>query len=725
MIVNDRWIPDDQFVPFGAQYYRAPTPRPDQWERDLARIRGHGFNTIKLWAQWRWNNPADGVFDFADLSRLLDLSHSNGLKVVVNIVYDVAPAWLFHKYPDSVMVTNNGTRVEPAVSGCRQVGGSPGPSYLHRESVEARRAFTEELGKQLGKHPALYIWDLWNEPELNGFAFREPNVPTLVDYSSHALAAFAQWLRTKYESIEALNESWNRNYRHWDEVEVPRNPATFSDMIDWRMFFVDVMVSELQMRLDAIRLHDADTPVMVHTVPMPFFNMVTCASDEYRLAALCDLFGNSLGSAPFAAAVTSSAAPGKPIINAEIHAIPGSTINCPPVPDFETMKRHILVPLARGVKGFLFWQYRPETLGVESPAWGLTDFEGGPTPWLESAVRINDALQRHAPAIMKARPIPAQVAVVNGTRNQLFDWCVGRSIERHHKSIEGAFLALYSRQHNVDVISTDYLLEQDISRYRAIYYPFPYYIEDDVASRIEAWIADGGTLVSEAFFGSVRQSDGLHSQRVPGFGFDCVFGAREGLRTSGSAAFNQYKDLSSEADVDSDRILLQVTGTLIHGQADRRVTGYRFAEGLIPEGAEPLGYFEDGRVAITRATYGHGQAILIGTLLGYSYFDHRDATVSRLIADLVELSGARPSVLTDRSEVRADVLHAENTSLLVVVNTGPQASDVAIDLGRVLNSFDKTTDLISGEEVRTRAESGSLNVHLSLDRNGCGLYLIQ
>lgn len=82
--MEERRALEDQFVLFGAQYYRAPTPKPDQWEIDLARIREHGFNTIKVWAQWRWNNPADGVCDFSDLSRLLDLSHTNGLRVVVN-----------------------------------------------------------------------------------------------------------------------------------------------------------------------------------------------------------------------------------------------------------------------------------------------------------------------------------------------------------------------------------------------------------------------------------------------------------------------------------------------------------------------------------------------------------------------------------------------------------------------------------------------------------------
>ena len=34
---------------------------------------------------------------------------------------------------------------------------------------------------------------------------------------------------------------------------------------------------------------------------------------------------------------------------------------------------HDFIPqIGLGIKGFLFWQYRPEVLGIEAPAWGLT-----------------------------------------------------------------------------------------------------------------------------------------------------------------------------------------------------------------------------------------------------------------------------------------------------------------------------------------------------------------
>ncbi len=718
---------DPNLLPFGAQYYRAPTPKRDQWARDLANMRRHRFNTIKIWAQWRWNNPSEGRYDFSDLIEIMDLAAKNDLRVIVNAIYDVAPAWFWRKHPDAAMIRRDGVRLEPQASPCRQIGGVPGPSYHHAEGMACRRAFTEAMAKALHGHPALYVWDLWNEPELTAFVARDPKPEQLVDYSPFAVRAFINWLHRRYQTLDALNESWNRNYQIWEEVEVPRDPGVFNDMIDWRMFFVDTLVDELRLRIDALRTHDPDTPVMVHTVPMPYFNLITCSSEEYALAKRCDLFGNSVGSAPFAAAVTTSAAPGKRVLNAEIHARYGSTLNPPPAVDLREMKRHIFVPLARGVQGFLFWQYRPETLGCEAPAWGLTDLEGETTPWLEHVIRINDALQAHAETLTRAEPLPARIAVVNSPRSQIFDWCAGGSIDRHYKSVYGAFLALYHHHHQVDVVPTQFLLEQDITRYDVIYYPFPYYMEDDVAARLEAYVRAGGALIGEAFFGGIRASDGLHALRMPGLGFDEVFGVREGLSTMGAAGFNAYEEIAGVADLPSDHVPIRVEADIPGVDPGETICGYRFAEELRPGRAEVLARFPDGRVAVTRAAHGSGSAICIGSLLAYRYGHEEDEAVGRLLAGLVALAGARPWVPTDTPRVRADLLTSPiGASMLVVTSDRAEPCTVRINLGTLAPRGSALVDALdeSARIPTSAADDGRTTAHLEIAAQDVRLFRI-
>ena len=79
---------------------------------------------------------------------------------------------------------------------------------------------------------------------------------------------------------QVLNRRWGRNYQAWEEIEPPRCAATFNDMVDWREFFGETLAEELHMRAKAVRLHDGEHSVMVHTVPMPYFNFMNTGSED-------------------------------------------------------------------------------------------------------------------------------------------------------------------------------------------------------------------------------------------------------------------------------------------------------------------------------------------------------------------------------------------------------------------------------------------------------------
>lgn len=83
------------FIPFGFQYYRSPTPFRDQWEKDLSNIAGQGFNCVKYWVQWRASVSKEGIYQFDDIQELMDIAQQNGLKVILNVIFDVAPAWFY------------------------------------------------------------------------------------------------------------------------------------------------------------------------------------------------------------------------------------------------------------------------------------------------------------------------------------------------------------------------------------------------------------------------------------------------------------------------------------------------------------------------------------------------------------------------------------------------------------------------------------------------------
>jgi len=215
---------DTNFVPFGSQYYRAPTPLSEDWARDLANFKNQGFNTIKIWTQWRTNNPGEGIYSFDDIQELLDLSQQNSIKVIINVILDVGPAWFFMKYPESMMVHADGRIFYPQVTEYRQVGGAPGPCYHNTDAIREKIAFVEELSRKFAGHPALLLWDLWNEPELTCGIARYAEEKIMVCYCDATRTAFIKWLKEKYETVSGLNATWQRNYNDFEEVELPRNP---------------------------------------------------------------------------------------------------------------------------------------------------------------------------------------------------------------------------------------------------------------------------------------------------------------------------------------------------------------------------------------------------------------------------------------------------------------------------------------------------------------------
>jgi beta-galactosidase len=153
------------YIPFGSQYYQAPSPHAEDWERDLKNMAALGFNMVKFWVQWRWNHPAEDEFYFDDIDRLMEIAHKNKLKVMLNTIFDVAPAWIYSKYPDASMITLDGRKIAPQTQPHRQIGGL-GYCFNHDGVMEHFFHFLQETVKRYQDHPALSIWNVGSEPEL-------------------------------------------------------------------------------------------------------------------------------------------------------------------------------------------------------------------------------------------------------------------------------------------------------------------------------------------------------------------------------------------------------------------------------------------------------------------------------------------------------------------------------------------------------------------------------
>ena len=679
-------MPPDQLpFLFGAQYYRAPTPAPDCWDGDLRRMRDLGCNAVKFWVQWRWSHRAPDRFFFDDVDRLMDLAAANGLAVTLNTIFDVSPLWLFEHYPDAKQVMNHGWIVEPRTVAHRQIGGHPGPCYNHPGALAERRRFLAATVEHFRGHPALSMWDVWNEPEQCFFA-RTPEVATLVCYCAQCAREFTGWLRDKYGNLSALNTIWGRCYEDWGQVELPREPHTITDFIDWREFQLDTMTSEARLRLRLTKELDPAHVVYLHVVPntMSPFNAVTCV-DDFALAPDCDVFAATMNGGPNFPVQVASAAPGKVCYNVESHVNGGCLTLQPRVLELPDLLRDFLPQIGLGVKGFLFWQFRAETLGFESPAWGLVRTDGSDRPVTRAAEAFWKTVGPHANALMRCAPRTAEVGIWKSRRNEIFHFCAHGNLEGLRQSVDAYVEALYWSNRTYRFIDSEMLADGRLDGLRALILPSPYFLTQPEADALDRWVKAGGVAFSEAPLAGYDGTRGRHAGAIPGCGLAQAWGLRESESTSSYHLKLDAPELraafAGAATADAKKALADFGTTggvyfpIVLGDGTVAWGAHRgaFVEG---DGANVLGRF-GGEACIVSKAVGQGTVFYVGTNLGVGAT--KDASGLKTLLDgmllTADVSPTAGCESVPAGSAHIDVLREPNGEerFLVALNGGDEA----------------------------------------------------
>ncbi|HKP14162.1 MAG TPA: beta-galactosidase [Blastocatellia bacterium] len=243
-----RFFPAKDLMPVGVYYYPEHWPR-EQWERDFAKMEAMGFEFVHMGEfAWAFMEPEEGKFDFAWLDRAVELAARHHLRVILCTPTPCPPAWMGEKYPQTFLVGVEGRQRE---HGSRGNNALSDPTYLRL----SERVVTE-MARRYGKHPAVWGWQLDNEP------IAQP------DYSPSAQAAFRDWLKARYKTVDVLNREWGAafwslQYNSFDQVRIP-NPTYLYGvsphaMLDFRRFTADQTGRFLNQQAAWLRRHAAAT----------------------------------------------------------------------------------------------------------------------------------------------------------------------------------------------------------------------------------------------------------------------------------------------------------------------------------------------------------------------------------------------------------------------------------------------------------------------------------
>lgn len=633
-------VPEQSFpFVYGAQYYRAPTPSSDFWERDFEHMKNLGFNTVKFWVQWRWSERTPGVYYWDDLDRLMHLAETYKLSVILNLICDVMPVWAEKLFPDCRMIDRSGNPVPTEAVICRQIGGYPGPCLNHPEMRKYRRNFFHAALEHFKQFPNLLAWDVWNEPEHHLGRRDWKNEDHLLCYCPNCRRKFIRAMQKKYSSIDRLNERWGRCYTDFDEIELPRNASVIADFIDWREFQLNVMTEEAKMRLNLVREVSPDKFPHLHVVPHTIhcFNAVNCV-DDFALADACDIFGATMMKDPIFAASAASSAGDKPFYNAEWHINFGSASMHQRVIDRKTFLREALPQLAWNVRGFLYWQFRPETLGLESPAWGVIHPDGSDRPVSIAAREFISRLAPHLPDLMRAYRKPPKIAILKSLRNELFFQRFSQEKGNWlYRSIRGWVNTLQSAGLPFKFISTEQLENSRLDGIRILILPAAYALSRAEAAAADHFLRSGGTLFAEGSVGGWCADSGRHSTTIPGCGLAESWEIRETESVS-SYHLSCESDPAGEvsgASGDSEKALrsIRIQGAEYMPIHSRYGIGYGALNFSFIEGCDCIASF-DGKTCVIRKNIGDGTLIYAGTYLGIAAAEKSGDFLRALLEDV-------------------------------------------------------------------------------------------
>ncbi|KNG92610.1 beta-galactosidase [Pseudaestuariivita atlantica] len=391
----------------GVCYYPEHWPEA-QWAEDARRMAEAGLTWVRI-GEFAWGRvePREGEFDWGWLDRAIDSLGAAGLKVVLGTPTATPPYWVVAKHPDMLAIDAEGRP--------RKFGSRRHYCFSHQVfRVEAAR-ITEAYAARYGANPHVAAWQTDNEYGCHD---------TILSYSDAARRAFRDWLRHRFQTVDALNEAWGNvfwsmDYPSFDAVDLPNltvtepNPA---HVLAFRRFASHEVVTFNAMQAEIIRRH-SDAPIahnyMGRVTEFDHFavgaDLDIASWDSYPLGFLEDRVGAD------AARQAMYARQGDPDFQAFHHDLyrsvgrgrwwimeqqPGpvnwAPVNPAPLPGM--VRVWTWEAFAHGAEAVCYFRWRQAPFAQEQMHAGLLRPDSAPAPGLAEAQEVADELAGEAGA---------------------------------------------------------------------------------------------------------------------------------------------------------------------------------------------------------------------------------------------------------------------------------------------------------------------------------------
>ncbi|WPJ96085.1 beta-galactosidase [Coraliomargarita algicola] len=488
---------------------------PEQWlkypevlEQDFRLFEQASINTLTIGVfAWAALEPEEGVFQFEWLDHIFERAMRQHMRIILATPSGGKPNWLAMKYTEVRRVNELGQR-EPQ----RARHNHCLTSDVYRDKVSI---INEQLAKRYGAHSALEMWHISNE--FGGYC-----------YCDRCMAAFRDWLKAKYTSLDALNEAywsrfWSHTFTEWEQIRYI-DKTICGLVLDWKRFMTDQCCSFIRNEIAAIRRDSPDVPTTTN------FMGTHPDYDYHKLAQEIDVVSwdaypmwhlpqdnhesNHALNAAFRHDVTRGIAGGKPFLLME--STPGQVnwAGVSPLMRPGMLRLASYQAIAHGSDSVCYFQMRKSRGSWEQFHGAVIDHVGHANTRVFREVEQLGASLLQLDSVVGSL-VSAKVAIV-------FDWETRWIYEgvalpsNAHKQYAETILAHYkpfwARGINVDIVDR----QADFSKYELVVAPILFMLSDSLGERLTDFVKAGGHLVTTYGTGVVNETGLAISGGMPG-----------------------------------------------------------------------------------------------------------------------------------------------------------------------------------------------------------------
>jgi beta-galactosidase len=589
---------------YGVAYYEEYMPY-DRLERDVQLMQQAGISVVRMGeSSWGLGEPQDGHFDFAWMDQVIDRMQEAGIKVILGTPTYSVPAWMYKEHPEIFIKRFDGKTI---TFGYRQNTDLMNSTY---------RSYCERVIRKLLEHykdnPTVVGWQIDNETSSGDAA--NPDVQ----------AGFVEYLKKNFKTVDELNKDWLLNYwgqRLNDWTEIPPQEGIINPgwKLEWQRYQRWITTDFLAWQASIVNEYKRPDQFITHDLAGPPRPQVS----ERDIARSMDIMAanpyhgtqdqfDGIGSSMVGDYTRSLKKTNYLVTETNAQTIGWDSKEQFPPYDGQ-LRLDVYTHLSSGANMVEYWHWHSIHNGQETYWKGVLSHDLEPNRAYAEVSRTAHELQRIGPHLVDLRQSNKVAILYSADSWDGIEFMKFSDKANYRTLLNQMYSALYRNNIGVDFVFPE---TTDLANYKIVIAPLLYVASDELLNRLAEYVRGGGHLVATFKSGFTNEYDTVRWTMAPG-----------PLRKAAGFRYQEFSNLAKP---------LALKGDPFSAGGDNQVS--EWAEMLIPEGAQPLAYYDHpffGKYpAITRNHFGRGTLTYEGTVLS-------DALQSKVLLDVLALAGLK------------------------------------------------------------------------------------